>query len=180
MVLIFFPAIFWCRRYYSHFFWIISLSQIYLFSVRFCLSASFSSFSISSAHSLSCMCSIDSPLILSILPSLFHSTPTAPPSLSPRSSRSTQAPSCFSRSYSEGGVGLVWLGWGWRATLHILSAYQSWGPVHSILLWSISQPLSQPHHWQMAVRAPVHSTHQPPPLPWPEWMQNVQRPTTEL
>ena len=37
----------------------------------------------------------------------------------------------------------MWLGWGWQAAPHILSAYQSWGPVHSILLWSISQPLSQ-------------------------------------
>ncbi len=54
MVLIFSPAIFWCRRYYSHFSWIISLSKAYLFSTRFCLSSSFSSFRIFSAPSLPC------------------------------------------------------------------------------------------------------------------------------
>lgn len=44
-------------------------------------------------------------------------------------------------SYSGGETGLVWWGWWWHAAPHILTVYQSWSPVHSILLWSISLPL---------------------------------------
>lgn len=44
----------------------------------------------------------------------------------------------------EEGIRGVGGRWGWRrAAPHILSAYQSWGPVHSIQLWSISQFLSK-------------------------------------
>lgn len=131
MVLIFSLAIFRCGRYYSHFFWIISPSQAYLFSQRFCLSSSFSP-------------PLGSPLrppSLALIRSIPH---TLPFSSNFSSALFLTGQRALSLSYSADVAGrLRGCGWGWRAAPHILSAYQSWGPVCSIPLWSISQPLSQ-------------------------------------
>ncbi len=180
MVLIFSPAIFWCRRYYSHFFWIISLSQAYLFSLpvlAFVFPLHFPPLG-SSTRSPS------PALTRPILSALFHSLLTSRPlSLSPLSSRCTLVSSCSSLSYSEGGAGSVWLGWGGRQHLisylrinhEVLSTQSSSDPSASL-----SASSRHTHHWLMAVRAPVHSTHQPAFIPQPRWTQNVQHPTTEL
>lgn len=176
MVLIFSLAIFRCGRYYSHFFWIISPSQAYLFSQRFCLSSSFSP-------------PLGSPLrppSLALIRSIPH---TLPFSSNFSSALFLTGQRALSLSYSADVAGrLRGCGWGWRAAPHILSAYQSWGPVCSIPLWSISQPLSQcvlprstpSSHWQMVARAPDTNLfsscdHSVEPVPYSTSLQDYRQ-----
>lgn len=157
-----------------------SLSVLYT-AARFCLSSSFSSFRIFSALSLSC-------------PNSTYSLHTLP-----FSSNFSFPPSFFS---PVGALGLFWLlsfiFWRWcrvgvagvgvagSTSYPICVSIMKSCPLNPPL---IHQPASQPaqpassrhtQHWLMAVRAPVHSTHQPAFIPQPQWIQNVHYPTTEL
>lgn len=102
MVPIFLPGIFWCGCYYSHFYWIISLSGLSVFPPA----SPFLGF----------------PHSKLLLLHFFHSLPTSPhiltqPSPPPASSHYLQAP----LSHSEGCPRLLWPGRGWQRLISCLS-----------------------------------------------------------
>lgn len=164
MVLIFSLAIFWSRRYYSGFFWIICPSQTYPFSLCICLSSSFSSFRIFSAPYLA--------LIRSIPPTLFHSLQTSHPlsfSLTFSPLQSVHSVSVLHLSFIFWRccrVGLVGVRVAGSTSYPICVSIMRSCPLNPGL---IHQPGFQPakaassrhprnthtpHHWQMAVRRP--------------------------
>lgn len=163
------------------FFWIISLSQAYLFSLHFCLFSSFSFFRIF-LHPPSLA------LIRSILSTLFHSLLTSHPlslsHLSPVSTLSLHVASSFhipqvlSSRFGWGEGGGQHLISYLRINHEVLSTQSSSDPSASLSASSGSLIQTQarttppptphpchthtahitPHHWQMAVGAPVRST----------------------
>lgn len=139
MVLIFPTAIFWFWRCYSHFFWIISLCwgrSVLATRACFCLILQ----DLHSTNSTSSLCTFP-------FSSYFSSLQSA------------------SLSYSEGGArSKGGAGGGSAGSTSYPICVSIMRSVHSMLLWSISQPLSQPHprrahthtHNELAVWAPVH------------------------